>query len=81
MAAQRPLTIIDGQVQQLPVEDVVIVNIGGIEERVEGNSITLPTTDDDANSLLGKILKELRIMNIHLAAITGERVSPADLEV
>lgn len=81
MTAQRPLVILDdGQIAQLPVEDVVVVALGAIEEYVEGNLATLPVTDHDTNSLLGKILKEIRIMNMHLAVITGEKISLADLE-
>lgn len=81
MTAQRPLVIIDGQVQQLPVSDVVVVALGAIEEYIEGNLATLPTTDHSTNYLLTKILKELMKMNIQLALLTDTELTNKDVEV
>jgi len=39
------------------------------EVSVEGSRRETVTQDDDAISLLGGILKELRIMNIHLSIL------------
>ena len=40
----------------------------------------LNNVNDSANeSLLGKILKELKIMNIHLAKVSDEKITRSDI--
>lgn len=79
MVAQRPLTIIDGQVQELPVGDTVVVAVGAIEEYIEGNLATLPTTDHDVASLLSKILKELQKLNMQMSVMTDTELTDGDI--
>lgn len=81
MVAQRPLTIIDGQVQELSLHDTVVVGIGAIEENIEGNLATLPVTDNEVISLLTRILKELMKMNIQLSLLTDAELTSKDTEV
>ena len=45
---------------------------GGIQEAL--------VSDDDAQSLMSQILKELKKMNIHLELITGEEVKNTEVE-
>lgn len=54
-------------------------------QRVEVADPALPAgaskdeTAQDVVGLLGKILKELRLMNLHLASMTGEKFTTNDL--
>lgn len=45
-----------------------------------GGQLRAWTADDEARELLRKILEELRIMNLHLSAMTDEVFDSNDLE-
>ena len=44
----------------------------------EGAGATTRVSDEDVFCVLETILKELKIMNIHLQSITGEKIMRAD---
>ena len=46
----------------------------------KGNKRETSTSDEDVRSLLLKVLKELKILNIHMESITGEEVLKEDIE-
>ena len=47
---------------------------------LEGNKIQTEVSDDDVISLLGQILKELKIMNLHLSLMTDNQINKTDIE-
>jgi hypothetical protein len=44
-----------------------------------GGKQKLSVVDDEANHLLSSILKELKIINVHLAEMSGELVTKDDV--
>lgn len=46
----------------------------------EGSKVEMPVEDDQANSLLHDILKELKILNLHMATMTNEFFTNEDVE-
>lgn len=46
----------------------------------EDGKVAINTTNEDQEHLMLSILKELRVMNIHLESITGERIRREDVE-
>jgi len=57
------------------------ISLGGTDENP--GSYALPVSDDKMDNLIstmGLILKELRVMNLHLYAMTDEAFDPQDVE-
>ena len=50
-----------------------------LESTTDGTQIKLRTTDDETQDTLIKILKELKIMNIHLSLITNTDVTKEEI--
>ncbi len=53
--------------------------LSGSKVSVGGQS-TVITTDIEAQQTLSSVLKELKIMNIHLGLITGESIKKTEVE-
>jgi len=53
---------------------------GRSESIIEGNSREQRVNDDDAIGLLNSILKELKIMNIHLSMMTDNEITKAEID-
>lgn len=51
-----------------------------LQSETEGNLLKLQITDNEAQNYLNDILKELKIMNLHLAIITGTHITRQDVE-
>jgi len=49
------------------------------ESIIEGSSVEQRVNDDDAIGLLNQILKELKIMNIHLSLMTDEEIDKTEI--
>ena len=52
----------------------------GLTRVTAGGQETVVTTDLDAQQALNGILKQMKIMNIHLELITGENVKKTEVE-
>ena len=50
-----------------------------IPTTIEGNKKQADTSDDDAIQLLTEILKELKIMNLHLSLMTDINIQKQDI--
>lgn len=51
-----------------------------IPTKTEGGQKEVPTSDDDVQGLMTKILKELKKMNLHLELMTDEKVQNSDID-
>ena len=49
-------------------------------EKVEGGQRKLWTSEDNVEDILGKILEELRILNMNIAILTEQEITKEDLE-
>lgn len=52
------------------------VAVGAATEETLGKTFTEST---DITAILNKILKELKLMNLHLASMTGEKLTKEDI--
>ena len=48
--------------------------------QTEGNKKEVVTSDDNVQSLLCRILKELKIMNVHLSLLTDNWINSQEVE-
>jgi len=46
----------------------------------EGGQKEARTSDDNVQLILGEILKQLKIMNLHLAILTDERIEKQEID-
>ncbi len=46
----------------------------------EGTRTEIPVADNDSASLLGRIMKELKIMNLHMSVMTDNTFDKRDVE-
>ena len=51
----------------------------GIPKKTEGNQREAVVSDDDVLEVLQRVLIELKMMNLHLAALSGEEITEADI--
>lgn len=51
-----------------------------LESETEGTLLKLQTTDNETQNTLNGILKELKIMNLHLAIMTDNYITRQDVE-
>lgn len=76
-----PVTPPDVGQKQVDCETLVRDGVTYYRQRVVIESMPVIANDSAADTVgvLGKILKELRLMNLHLASMTDERLTTNDL--